>query len=245
VSVMNVSLKFSGGKEIKLSRGVERQLELPEMPSPERKPKKKKNTDPILAALARVPWVAAPEVASLADELIPLYHTERWYQTPQILYFFCEKAPKAGGFDKTATVKKVGGMTAWLLAHQAATHLQLSPNQYNLERWTDEFEMDDAEYDLPRDRHVVKADPVFIISVHYGKWIFLEPRQRRALVDHELRHICVEAGDKDPQFYLDPHSVEEFTEIIERYGPYDSSRARFGEALERGKEAESNKGTRA
>ena len=87
---------------VTLRRG-DQQLELTAGGKPlAEKPKKKKHSDPILAALARVPWVAAPEVADLADELIPLHHTERWYVTPQILYFFCEKAPKAGGFDRAS-----------------------------------------------------------------------------------------------------------------------------------------------
>jgi len=54
----------------------------------------------------------------------------------------------------------------------------------------------------------------FIIWLSKDQYQLLAPLQREALIDHELCHCQWEADAAS----LRPHDVEEFTEILERYG---------------------------
>ena len=58
---LKTNVRVNGNAEMKLNRGIERQLELPEMPP---KPVKAKN--PMLEAFLITPYLPAPEVGSLA-----------------------------------------------------------------------------------------------------------------------------------------------------------------------------------
>ena len=55
----------------------------------------------------------------------------------------------------------------------------------------------------------------FIIWLAADAWEELDPRQRRALLDHELYHCHL---DNEGKAEMRPHDIEEFAEIIQRYG---------------------------
>lgn len=70
----------------------------------------------------------------------------------------------------------------------------------------------------------------FIIWLAQDWWMgLLTNHQRRALLDHELCH-CI--FDEETETYkLRGHDIEEFQEIIERYGLWDESLRHAGRAL--------------
>jgi predicted metallopeptidase len=64
------------------------------------------------------------------------------------------------------------------------------------------------------------ADFDFIIEIGYDEWRNLNITQKQALIDHELCHC---GGEEDPQtgamkWKILPHDLEEFREIVGRYG---------------------------
>lgn len=60
----------------------------------------------------------------------------------------------------------------------------------------------------------------FVITVYEPNCTFLSEEQKDILVFHELMHIGVDEDGDEPKFYVKPHDVEEFNEIINRYGLY-------------------------
>lgn len=195
--------------------------------------RKRAKPTPMFEALEKAGHVPAPELAALAAELIPLFHSQRWATPPQILYFFSEKAPKAGGNEKTAVCKKVGGFSAYLLALQAAQTKTQAAETWNRDTWMSDYS-EPEDYNLPTDRHVVEGKPIFCIIAHYGRWLHLSDDQKRALVDHELAHIEVLWGDKGIRYAIRPHDIEEFGEIVMREGAWHSGLQTFDAALEEG-----------
>lgn len=61
----------------------------------------------------------------------------------------------------------------------------------------------------------VPAD--FIITIFEPNTEDLTEAQMRILVKHELMHIGI-TDDADPSFYIVPHDVEDFSEILKEYG---------------------------
>lgn len=60
----------------------------------------------------------------------------------------------------------------------------------------------------------------FVIILSHDRWQDLEPRQREALLDHELCH-CAQKLDKDGQpdgWTIRHHDLEDFAEIVQRHG---------------------------
>jgi hypothetical protein len=60
----------------------------------------------------------------------------------------------------------------------------------------------------------------FVIEIAEDIWSMLEPKQREALVDHELCHITIEYDDEkdEVKLALRSHDVEEFGAVIQRHG---------------------------
>lgn len=228
-----VTVTLSRGSEsVTLARKIEKQLELPEMPKPAEAPKQPK--DPIFEALLLTPYVPAPEVKEMAEDLMD-NHTGRWKAVPEIVYLFSQKAPKAHGDDATATCRKVGGLTAYLLRKQMAEQRNRRAEQYNQETWREKFDADHT-FVLPTDRHVVKATPLFVITWHYQVWRWAGENLRKAVTDHELYHVGVDYADRGEgyQYHIIPHTVEEFAVIASRYGAYREELKQFQAALQSG-----------
>lgn len=62
-----------------------------------------------------------------------------------------------------------------------------------------------------------------LIEVNWEAWKKLKPRQRVALIDHELCHF----GRDDEAIVMQHHDVEEFGAIIVRWGPWEPSLVAF------------------
>lgn len=184
----------------------EKQLELPEMP-----PKRQ------------------------ADGLIPEFHSPRWRAVPDILYIFSAKAPKARGEDATATCSKVGGRSAWLLRQQYAKLTRRDSDAYNRSAHELKYQADSG-FLLPKDKHVVKAIPLFVITWHYTAWRYADEELRAAITDHEIYHVGVDYADRGAGFryHIIPHDIEEHNIIAERYGSYSQRVKNFQKALASG-----------
>ncbi len=94
--------------------------------------------------------------------------------------------------------------------------------------------------DLDRELH--PFDFVCLLNAEWWQNARVTDGQRRALLDHELCHCSVKL-DKDGEPLLDAkdrvvyrlrkHDIEEFTQIVERYGCYKRDLERFAAALRR------------
>jgi hypothetical protein len=74
------------------------------------------------------------------------------------------------------------------------------------------------------------TDLTFIIEYSHKVWLQLTPEQRIALVDHGLAHC-----ERDPEtgaWTLRDHDVEEFSEIVGRWGLWTPSLRGFGMAID-------------
>lgn len=70
----------------------------------------------------------------------------------------------------------------------------------------------------------------FVIEVNWTKWRELTPRQRVALVDHELCH-CGRDLDNE-KWVLVHHDVEEFGNIVRRWGCWKPDLEMFSKQLD-------------
>lgn len=69
----------------------------------------------------------------------------------------------------------------------------------------------------PKEQEYHRHD--FVIELNYDVWRTLLPEQQRAVMDHELCHCGrAETEDGESVYYLRKHDLEEFSEIVERYG---------------------------
>lgn len=241
----------AGGKSIELrprrngaARGagadLESQMELEGMPAPE---KKQKEYNPYREAFELAPFVPAPEVKRLAEDLIPENHAPRWKAVPEIIYLFSDKPPKAQGEDATATCRKIGGINAYLWRLLWAQTTQHNGDEYNQARWRHLYESR-PNWRLPEGKHVVEATPLFVITWHYDAWNLADDLIRQAITDHELQHIGVEYNSRGDglRHYVIPHTLQEFHAIVERWGAYAPDLASFKEALERSRQPKRESG---
>ena len=59
----------------------------------------------------------------------------------------------------------------------------------------------------------------FIISIFKETWDIMAEEQRKALLDHEMTHMFVgEDKEGNPVYKIVPHDIEDFAEILNRYG---------------------------
>jgi len=88
------------------------------------------------------------------------------------------------------------------------------------------------------DRNHVYSGKDVIIEIGRDAWDRLDDELRSILIDHELCHIGVDLDEKGnpeltnngrPKVYIRPHDIEEFTEILDRYGEVHK---RFRKAVE-------------
>ncbi|MCU1356411.1 MAG: hypothetical protein JWM89_1829 [Acidimicrobiales bacterium] len=160
----------------------------------------------------------AHEVESIAEPLIEDHHRHLigW----RIEYLFRDKATSKNGKDVLGTARIIKGRTAFLARS----------NSIEVVGETGEILSSTAESSKP-----VEPPPFFVIEIALDTWGIdvedegrwgLSDEQRVALVDHELHHCQV---DEDGRPYMRPHDIEEFDEILARYGPWKSDVRRFVE----------------
>jgi hypothetical protein len=61
----------------------------------------------------------------------------------------------------------------------------------------------------------------FAIIINHQEWVNLTDMQRKAVLDHELLHCTVEEDEKtgETKYGIVPHDIEDFSAILQRYGP--------------------------
>jgi hypothetical protein len=149
-------------------------------------------------------WRHAPEVEEIAGELIAEVHTD--LLAVRIEYLFMDKVPMSNGRMVLGRARRVSGMTAFFA-------------QFGLGQ------------DLARADRFESVAPFGVIEIAEPAWGELRPRQRRALVDHELCHLKVDFDVEPPRLGVRGHDVEEFTSVLRRHGLWSSASQGAGRAL--------------
>lgn len=133
-------------------------------------------------------YIPAPEVQEMANDLIQQYHQHLLENEVRIEYVFIDSIPKRGSKEIWGTMRKVSNLAAYLAGS------------------------DD-------DKAASNSDPFFVMTISKPVWDVLTLDKRRALVDHELCHAYSENDEeKGIKLKLEPHDLEEFVEIVKRYG---------------------------
>lgn len=71
----------------------------------------------------------------------------------------------------------------------------------------------------------------FVMEVVKAIWDRLSPKGKKALTDHELCHFWVDMDTG--KLSIKAHDVEEFHEIVDRYGAWDEELKTMGRIMER------------
>lgn len=145
----------------------------------------------------------APDVREIAEELIDTLDAHQDLRYELVEYVFVDKAPVSNGRVILGRARKVGGLSAFLL-RSART-------------------LDDARFEPPR--------PFFVIEISYPTWLDLTDAQKRALVDHELCHCKVDMDASPPALWIRGHDHEEFVEIWQRHGLWNTGSQAMGRVL--------------
>lgn len=83
----------------------------------------------------------------------------------------------------------------------------------------------------PKLKFISERQYDYYLEIGWTEWTELTLQQKIALIDHELCHAAFSL-DKE-KFVIRGHSVEEFREVIERYGFWNDGIKAFGEACKR------------
>lgn len=230
----HVSVPGRGPSEKQLGPGGE-QLDLRDSEGQPIAPAPRRTSNPMDNAFELTPFVPAPEVKAIAEDLISQFHSERWKELPQIVYLFSLKAPKAHGEDATATCRKVSGLNAYLMRLELARYRNPDATLYNQETHALSYQ-NEPDFALPDSKHVVKAKPLFVITWHWAAWQFADEDLRIAVTDHELYHVGVDFAEtgEGMRYHIIPHTIEEFDVIAARYGAYGARLKMFQKALAEG-----------
>lgn len=74
-------------------------------------------------------------------------------------------------------------------------------------------------------------DADYILTLNADEWPKLNHKQRTALVHHELYHMAKRKTKTGVQWRLRHHDVEEFVEIVKRYGKWRQSLVEMAKAM--------------
>lgn len=58
----------------------------------------------------------------------------------------------------------------------------------------------------------------FFITVYEMNCLLLSPKQMEILIQHELHHVGIDNESNDNAFYIVPHDIEEFWDVINQHG---------------------------
>lgn len=140
-----------------------------------------------------VTYCYSEELAEIGRRLVAQHHPDLVnFGAVEIRYIFRSEASKSNGKVVWGKARKVGGLGAFLA-----------------------MDTDDAPTGEPPDD---PAEAFFVIEIAHDVWLLLSPKQKVALVDHELCHLSValdEAGAV--RLSIRPHDLEEFEAILSRH----------------------------
>lgn len=145
-------------------------------------------------------WTPAPEAQQIAKKYIKDYH--KHLASVLIIYVFTDKPFKVHGGPADAKVQKISGIHAWLAAHDL--------------------------YDMKEDIDGGEIDEFILMTIDKSSWDLYEPKQREALIDHELCHV--QTNPETGKVELQSHDVEEFKQVIVRHGLWREDIRSFFEA---------------
>lgn len=151
-------------------------------------------------------FIYAPEVKRIAEDLIATHHSHLAHI--RIEYVFRSEPQKVNGQYAWATASKVTGRNAFFATPA-----------------------DEVPFELVADDETPPSYEFFVLDVHREAWLGLTPRQREALVDHELCHMGIELTDDGPKLILIGHDIEEFNSIVARHGNWNNRVKLFSEAV--------------
>lgn len=152
-------------------------------------------------------YTPAPQVDDYARPLIEHFHPH--LAGVPCIYVFVDELPITGGKKTLARIRKVSGLNAFLITlayGQAGDRSGLC----NL--------------------HTNPTDGILVMEIVKPEWDFADARKRFATVDHELSHVKV--TDK-AKLLIIKHFLEEFPEVIDRWGVYLEDRREFAQTCRR------------
>ncbi len=152
-------------------------------------------------------YTPAPQVDDYARPLIEHFHPH--LAGVPCIYVFVDELPITGGKKTLARIRKVSGLNAFLITlayGQAGDRSGLC----NL--------------------HTNPTDGILVMEIVKPEWDFADARKRFATVDHELSHVKV--TDK-AKLLIIKHFLEEFPEVIDRWGVYLEDRRQFAQTCAR------------
>jgi hypothetical protein len=75
------------------------------------------------------------------------------------------------------------------------------------------------------------VDGDYVLTFNAEEWPHLSSKSKAALVDHELFHMHRKKTKKGTQYLLKHHDVEEFVDIVKRYGTWRESLVQMKDAM--------------
>lgn len=73
----------------------------------------------------------------------------------------------------------------------------------------------------------------YAIEINYTIWHKLDDTQKKALIAHELKHICFEPSKDgtEKKWKIRHHDVEEFIDVVKNFGCWSTDLKEMGEAI--------------
>lgn len=157
-----------------------------------------------------VTYKPAPPVEQIGRKLIGKHHTD--LADVAVEFVFRSEHAERHGHAVLGKARKVSGLNAFLMHWGEARAAGETP-----------LEGEDS------------VESFFVIEIAEDLWWHLEPKQREALVDHELSHCRTKLNkDEDVVLYIVPHDVEEFSSVIGRHGLWKQNLKAFLKAAKAG-----------
>lgn len=129
----------------------------------------------------------ADDVEAIASRLVKQFHPHLAGES--IIYLFRSEHAESNGKIEFGKAKRVSGLNAYLA------------NRRDIEEMN-------GSGDNPAEKE--EAPPILLMEIAFDVWTQLSPKQREALVDHELCHFGQDG--------MRSHDVEEFRDVIDRHG---------------------------
>ena len=187
----------------------------------------------------------APEVEAIGLQLVEQFHENlqltdwRTKQRARIDYVFCAETPRVKGRDIWGSARKVSGAASFLRRNE---NIDWTPSltEAEIEAIEDTGHRKTARERVEEERELIlhQANALFfVITIAKPIWDKLDPKQRLALVDHELMHCDVESDGLDGlKLRLVPHDFEGFYREAQRHGAWDSAARQILHSMKQGEQ---------